>query len=183
MKVSIIEMEGLLHGKCVPAKMLVNESLAAFLVRQFDALHEKLSAAERERDELKRNQELNLKIKQAMHERFTRAETELARRDAAARDPFGYLRVVSGLSFQIMEGAIRPPDRSGDSVGPWFPIWTTTQPAAIIPDGLVAAVNRLLDSDGSRGTFSAIRRGDALAEVERLLAAAPAPGGDCGNQS
>ncbi|MBK4723942.1 ead/Ea22-like family protein [Pantoea agglomerans] len=43
-----------------------------------------LCAAERERDELKRNQELNLKIKQAMHERFTRAEAELARRDAAA---------------------------------------------------------------------------------------------------
>lgn len=49
-------------------------------------------------------------------------------------------------------------------------------PAASVPDGLAAEVNRLLDSDGSRGTFSAIRRGDALAEVERLLAAAPAPG-------
>lgn len=54
----------------------------------------------------------------------------------------------------------------------------TTPPAASAPDGLAAAVNRLLDSDGSRGTFSAIRRGDALAEVERLLAAAPAPGGE-----
>lgn len=47
-----------------------------------------------------------------------------------------------------------------------------------LPDGLVVAVNSLLDSDGSRGTFSAIRRGDALAEVERFLAAAPSPGGD-----
>ncbi|NKG32081.1 hypothetical protein FVB43_18805 [Erwinia rhapontici] len=49
----------------------------------------RLSAVERERDELKRNQELNLKIKQAMHERFTRAEAELARRDAAAGEPVG----------------------------------------------------------------------------------------------
>ena len=56
----------------------------------------------------------------------------------------------------------------------------TTPQAASAPDGLSAAVNRLLDSDGSRGTFSSIRRGDALAEVERLLAAAPAPGGDGG---
>lgn len=48
-------------------------------------------------------------------------------------------------------------------------------PAASVPDGLAAAVNLLLDSDGSRGTFSAIRRGNALTEVERLLAAAPAP--------
>lgn len=54
----------------------------------------------------------------------------------------------------------------------------TTPPAASVPDGLVTAVNILLDSDGSRGTFSAIRRGNALAEVERLLAAAPAPGGE-----
>ncbi len=51
------------------------------------------------------------------------------------------------------------------------------QPAASVPCDLATAVNLLLDSDGSRGTFSAIRRGDALAEVERLLAAAPAPGG------
>ena len=51
----------------------------------------------------------------------------------------------------------------------------TTSPAPSLPDGLSAAVNRLLDVDGSRGTFSAIRRGDALKEVERLLAAGPAP--------
>ncbi|HHS9838325.1 TPA: hypothetical protein ACTW3Y_004377 [Klebsiella pneumoniae] len=43
----------------------------------------------------------------------------------------------------------------------------------VIPDGLIAAVNRLLDSDGSRGCYSAIRCYDARAEVERLLAAAP----------
>ncbi|CAH5526137.1 hypothetical protein [Klebsiella oxytoca] len=43
----------------------------------------------------------------------------------------------------------------------------------VIPDGLIAAVNRLLDSDGSRGCYSAIRCHEARAEVERLLAAAP----------
>lgn len=43
----------------------------------------------------------------------------------------------------------------------------------VVPDGLIAAVNRLLDSDGSRGCYSAIRCHHARAEVERLLAAAP----------
>ena len=42
----------------------------------------------------------------------------------------------------------------------------------IIPEGLIAAVNRLLDSDGSRGCYSAIRCGNARFEGERLLAAA-----------
>lgn len=45
----------------------------------------------------------------------------------------------------------------------------------VIPDGLIAAVNRLLDSDGSRGCYSAIQCGDAHDEIERLLAAAPQP--------
>ncbi len=43
----------------------------------------------------------------------------------------------------------------------------------VIPDGLITAVNRLLDSDGSRGCYSAIQCGDAHDEIERLLAAAP----------
>ncbi|HCB3718331.1 TPA: DUF551 domain-containing protein [Klebsiella aerogenes] len=43
----------------------------------------------------------------------------------------------------------------------------------VIPDGLIAAVNHLLDSDGSRGCYSAIQCGDAHDEIERLLAAAP----------
>lgn len=43
----------------------------------------------------------------------------------------------------------------------------------VIPDGLIAAVNRLLDSDGSRGCYSAIRCHDAREEVERMLAAVP----------
>ncbi|WP_435577297.1 hypothetical protein [Klebsiella variicola] len=43
----------------------------------------------------------------------------------------------------------------------------------IIPNELIAAVNRLLDSNGSRGCYSAIKCYDAHIEVERLLAAAP----------
>lgn len=39
-----------------------------------------------------------------------------------------------------------------------------------IPGDLSAAVNRLLDCDGTRGHFSAIRCSDAREEVERLLA-------------
>jgi hypothetical protein len=46
----------------------------------------------------------------------------------------------------------------------------TAPPAPAVPDNLAAAVNRLLDSDGSRGCFSAIRCSDAREEVERLLA-------------
>lgn len=43
----------------------------------------------------------------------------------------------------------------------------------IIPNELIAAVNRLLDSNGSRGCYSAIQCGDAHDEIERLLAASP----------
>ncbi|MGP2731742.1 hypothetical protein [Serratia bockelmannii] len=43
-------------------------------------------------------------------------------------------------------------------------------PAPAVPDNLAAAVNRLLDCDGTRGHFSAIRCSDAREEVERLLA-------------
>ncbi|HIE4798998.1 TPA: hypothetical protein ACXNDR_001655 [Serratia marcescens] len=42
--------------------------------------------------------------------------------------------------------------------------------APAVPDNLAAAVNRLLDCDGTRGHFSAIRCSDAREEVERLLA-------------
>lgn len=61
---------------------------------------------------------------------------------------------------------------SGDGSLRWpCPVHTGNSP--VIPDGLIAAVNRLLDNDGSRGCYSAIRCHDARAEVERLLAAAP----------
>lgn len=57
-----------------------------------------------------------------------------------------------------------------------FRILYDAPPAPAVPDDLVAAVNRLLDCDGTRGHFSAIRCGDAREEVERLLAQ-PVSGG------
>lgn len=42
-----------------------------------------------------------------------------------------------------------------------------------IPTGLIDAVNRLLDSDGSRGCFDLIECNAAHREIERLIAAAP----------
>lgn len=44
---------------------------------------------------------------------------------------FGYMRVVSGQSFQIMEGTQRPPDRSGNGAGPWFAIYRQPPAPAI----------------------------------------------------
>jgi hypothetical protein len=41
-----------------------------------------------------------------------------------------------------------------------------------VPDGLVTAVNRLLDSDGSRGCYDAVKCYDAHHEIEHLLATA-----------
>ncbi|HGN8867136.1 TPA: hypothetical protein ACK1Z8_005904 [Klebsiella michiganensis] len=61
---------------------------------------------------------------------------------------------------------------SGDGSLRWpCPSHPGNSPA--IPDGLIAAVNRLLDSDGSRGCYSAISCYDAHKEIEHLLAAAP----------
>ncbi len=53
------------------------------------------------------------------------------------------------------------------------PLYRHAQPVRVVPDSLIAAVNRLLDSDGSRGCYSAIQCGDAHDEIERMLAAAP----------
>jgi len=49
----------------------------------------------------------------------------------------------------------------------------TAPPVLVVQDEVRDAINRLLDSDGSRGTFSAVRSYDAREELERLLAAAP----------
>ncbi|AXF75169.1 hypothetical protein LU604_17105 [Erwinia tracheiphila] len=43
----------------------------------------------------------------------------------------------------------------------------------VIPDGLIVAVNHLLDVDGSRGCYSAVECHDAREKVEHLLAIAP----------
>lgn len=43
----------------------------------------------------------------------------------------------------------------------------------VVQDEVRDAINRLLDIDGSRGTFNAVRSYDAREELERLLLAAP----------
>lgn len=70
------------------------------------------------------------------------------------------------------------PAMLADNSGPDGPL-AGRMKSPVIPDGLIAAVNRLLDSDGSRGCYSAISCHDAREEVERLLAAAPqSPGSE-----
>lgn len=90
--------------------------------------------AERERDVLQRNQELNLKIKQAMHERLTRAEAELARRDVAAGEP---VAVISDDSLAQLKESYRPvlafrPDHKRESQG--VELYTATPPAVVPPE-------------------------------------------------
>jgi phage shock protein A len=45
-KITENEMRGLLAGKCLPSDILVGENLAAYLVRKFAALQQKLDTAE-----------------------------------------------------------------------------------------------------------------------------------------
>ncbi|MBN1085775.1 hypothetical protein JNO12_13780 [Erwinia aphidicola] len=118
------------------------------------------------------------------------AEAELARRDAAAGGPVLDPQAIGWVDSEELRSIDKNRHATIYKIEPDNPYHDPRRqklvylapPAASAPDGLAAAVNQLLDSDGSRGTFSAIRRGDALAEVERLLATAPAPGGDCGDQ-
>ena len=46
MRISEIEMQGLISGKCIPGDMKVNESLPAYLVRKFSELHLKQESTE-----------------------------------------------------------------------------------------------------------------------------------------
>lgn len=84
MKPTIIEMNGMLRGHCIPRDIKMNESLAAYLVRQFDALHERVEAAERERDDLKENQTRALQLVARRERQVLRYQKEIARRDALA---------------------------------------------------------------------------------------------------
>lgn len=45
----------------------------------------------------------------------------------------------------------------------------------VIPEGLIKAINRLLDNDGSRGCFDALEQHRAKTEIERLLASTAQP--------
>ena len=48
MNINLIEMEGLLRGKCLPGDLLTGETLAEYLVRQFAKLNEQLTESRRE---------------------------------------------------------------------------------------------------------------------------------------
>lgn len=126
MKASIVEMEGLLRGKCVPAKMLVNESLAEYLVRQFDALHQRADKAER--DELRAIAEEQSKLAGSNAAKAQKAEEELARRDAAASEPDGYIFChPSGKNFW----SVSHDDTAGhNGVKPFY---FAAQPAMVPP--------------------------------------------------
>lgn len=107
MKVDIRTMEGLLRGKCLPAE---------YLVRQFDALHERAEAAERERDDLKQrlaNAEHQLHMaelakfnlrnqRKAQFRKRREAEAELARRDAAAAEPVGHVAYTGKGKYEFL---------------------------------------------------------------------------------
>lgn len=96
---------------------------------------------------------------------------KLAIQDAA----FVTLALVAGepATESIRQAAISNNDRLLKVISACRAAMLQAGNSPVIPDGLIAAVNRLLDSDGSRGCYSAIRCYDARAEVERLLAVAP----------
>lgn len=54
MKITEHEMRGLLAGKCLPADILVGENLAAYLVRKFTAMQQKLDALAAENEQARK---------------------------------------------------------------------------------------------------------------------------------
>lgn len=97
---------------------------------------------------------------------------ELARMALAAMDSEPVAVIDQANLDYLRSGAdadVWPPER--EEMGDVLLYRHAQQP--VVPDGLIAAVNRLLDSDGSRGCYSAIQCGGAHDEIERLLAAAP----------
>lgn len=149
MKASVVEMEGLLRGKCVPAKMLVNESLAEYLVRQFDALHGRAEAAERERDELRSSLIAASNMQSIHRDACQKAEAELARRDAAAGEPVEYqfryhnhgtgtgewCRIANSVRYEELLK-----EHSGDSDFSFRKLYTAAQPQQVVelkPDWVV----------------------------------------------
>lgn len=76
-----------------------------------------------------------------LEEAITELHNEAAPDEQPAPPVFGYMRVVSGQSFQIMEGTQRPPDRSGNGAGPWFAIYRQP-PAPVVPADLLAHFTR-----------------------------------------
>lgn len=167
MKASIVEMEGLLRGKCVPAKMLVNESLAEYLVRQFDTLHQRADKAEREREELRKTLHATQDGAIEAINHAMQLQAELARRDAAGGEPVAVLyrngdvltKAECGEYFEICckvetplytaaPPAVLPPDvaeavtRLGEC---YFRRWVATYKNPAEPEGYVAGNIRVSD--------------------------------------
>ncbi|EPC6178240.1 TPA: DUF551 domain-containing protein [Serratia marcescens] len=98
-------------------------------------------------------------------------------RDNREAQPVAWLAIYHGEVYDEAIGITRSvveaqADRFGweSALTEIIPLYRHTPPAPAVPDNLAAAVNRLLDCDGTRGHFSAIRCSDAREEVERLLA-------------
>lgn len=92
----------------------------------------------------------------------------------SAMEGIGHIRRTLEQTFGGMHGTHVEPDILAECKAICDAVYAAySGNSPVIPDGLIAAVNRLLDSDGSRGCYSAIQCGDAHDEIERLLAAAP----------
>jgi len=93
-------------------------------------------------------------------------------------EPVGYIDPFSLQNFATYRTGEIDNKRMGrewmwaNSDAGLVPVYTAP-PAPVVGADVLGAIKRLLDSDGSRGTFSAVRSYDAREELERLLAAAP----------
>lgn len=131
--------------------------------------------------------DLVLRFASALADKLYKAEQKYGRSTDWMKDDW-YDDCLQSLWEHIEKGD--PRDVAAYCAFMWYHGWVTTDydrnvqnacraamlqagNSPVIPDGLIAAVNRLLDSDGSRGCYSAIQCGDAHDEIERLLAAAP----------
>lgn len=84
--------------------------------------------------------------------------------------PYAYQVVYGDLDVSEEEVIDAKATIMDMSMGWKAAIQSDVQP--VIPIGLVQAINRLLDNDGSRGCFDALEQHRAKTELERLLAAA-----------
>lgn len=81
----VVSVDGVpAHRPSDSGRWVKHEDHAAYLVRQFDALHERVEAAERERDDLKENQTRALQLVARRERQVLRYQKEIARRDALA---------------------------------------------------------------------------------------------------
>ncbi|HHW7541918.1 DUF551 domain-containing protein [Escherichia coli] len=81
---------------------------------------------------------------------------------------------VSGLGYLWREKLdCEFPGAECETLKDVVPLYTAPPAPDEFPVEIRDAINRLLDSDGSRGNYSAVRSYEARQELERMLAAAP----------